>query len=257
MTSLRALLLNKDGFPELEDLPHRWERTYEKRPIGSPELRQVLLLWWYERMASTKPWAWEGLRRLLIALRERGEEIPDPLIAWALDVACELRKPPRRKRGPLRTDHRDVRMLEVLEILLIKGRKKGSRDCRNRARDEPVARCRSGGCSQGEGAGPHAYDQLAWFLALRREHLLFSGRRSFPATRVPVRTPSFGANGEPSPSPSRLVASAGSHGSRRETNDPRRTQGKPHRPRMQFRGRASPASSASILAPSNDTRAVT
>ena len=109
----RAFLLNEDGKSHrLADLPRKWDRPGRT----APDVYRVLLVWHYNRIADTKPWAWEGLCNLLNHLRDNEEEIPDHLLSWALDFACGRRTPPKLV-GRKPDDDRNARILRTLEDL--------------------------------------------------------------------------------------------------------------------------------------------
>ncbi len=102
----------------LANLPAMWTRASIFSPAD--DLIRELLVWHYDRMADTKPWAWEGLGQLLTTLRARKEEIHPRLHSWALDVASGRRTPPRPV-GRKANDERDARFLYVLETLQGRG----------------------------------------------------------------------------------------------------------------------------------------
>ena len=118
---LKAFLNNTDGhYAELADLPFWWDNT--PPDARDPELpnysRRQMLLASYSNWAFTKPWAWEGLRRLLDTLTERREPIPDTLQLWANAAASGRRKPPDlHKRGRKDETERDVRIIDAIRVM--------------------------------------------------------------------------------------------------------------------------------------------
>ena len=117
---LREFLLNKDSrYPSLEDLPYRWEQIPADEPsrIAPQYPHRVMLLGWYSNWAYTKPWAWEGLRRLLDMLLERHAPIPGLLQRWANQAASRQRLPPNRSGAPEKDDRND-RIVHALRVLL-------------------------------------------------------------------------------------------------------------------------------------------
>ncbi len=79
--------------------------------------QRLILIVSYSNWAFTKTWAWEGLRRLLAELIERGEPVPLALrLAWSDPFAAGRRKPPSRRGRPDKTD-RDARITHVLRAL--------------------------------------------------------------------------------------------------------------------------------------------
>ena len=116
---LRAFIDNEDGsFPELADLPFWWDQTPD---APDPELpnysqRQILIAS-YSNWAFTKHWAWEGLRRLLDVLLERGEPVPEILReVWSDPVAAGRREPPSRLGRPDKAE-RDARLTHAVRLL--------------------------------------------------------------------------------------------------------------------------------------------
>ena len=124
MDDLREFLLNVDDkFPELADLPYWWEQI--PADAVDPDLPNYrardLLVWGYSNWAFSKPWAWEGLRRLLDTLLERREPIPAPLQRWALAVASGRRKPPGTGRGRPDEGERNARIIHAFRVLQNQG----------------------------------------------------------------------------------------------------------------------------------------
>lgn len=127
---IRAFVDNEDdSFPELADLPAAWDATPpDLRDSNFPDhsARHALILS-YINWAFTKRWAWDGLNRLLAALEERREPVPDYLKDWACSVVS------RRYTGKLKIpskpgnprdaaqDDRDFRIMRVYNVLLQKG----------------------------------------------------------------------------------------------------------------------------------------
>lgn len=122
---IRAAVLNEDGtFPELRDLlPHSWDRIpADAMDADLPRYTQrTTLLASYSNWAFTKPWAWEGLRRLLEMLRDRNEPIPEILQWWAYDVAIGRRKPPGSGRGRPAKSERNARIVGAMRMLRAHG----------------------------------------------------------------------------------------------------------------------------------------
>ena len=112
-----------DYWPTLADLPHWWDRIPPDAMDGDlPDYTQrTMLLVAYSNWAFTKPWAWEGLRRLLETLRERRELIPDILESWAYDVAAGRRRIPGQGRGRKENAERNARIIHSLRVLATQG----------------------------------------------------------------------------------------------------------------------------------------
>ena len=110
---LRACLAGEAEYEVigLTDLPTMWDRA----PDEGIDRIQLLLVYW--NLALSKPWAWRGLERLLLVLRERGEPIPDMLQEWALCVACKQLTEPAQKRGRKRKDERNARIVHAFLVL--------------------------------------------------------------------------------------------------------------------------------------------
>ena len=115
---LRGVL--KDTNPvitKLADLPSVWRDT----PAGEPDPdhpgfpNRTALLDSYIGMADTQPPAREGLRSLLREMRESGEDVPTPLVWWAVDQFVQGDPPPKRGR-PEEAD-RDFRVWVVYGLL--------------------------------------------------------------------------------------------------------------------------------------------
>ena len=121
---LRDFIDNPDGwFPELEDLPVWWDLIPPDEladELPSYRERDVLIMS-YSNWAFSKPWAWEGLRRLLETLRERREAIPEPLAAWAFAVATGSRTEPGTGPGRPTEAERDFRIAVVVRRLRADG----------------------------------------------------------------------------------------------------------------------------------------
>ena len=106
---------------KLADLPSVWRDT----PAGEPDPdhpgfpNQTALLYSYIGMADTQPQAREGLRSLLGEMRESGEDVPTPLVWWAVDQFVQGNPPPKRGR-PEEWD-RDLRVSVVFSMLLLEG----------------------------------------------------------------------------------------------------------------------------------------
>ncbi len=124
MDDLREFLRNEDGtFPGLADLPYWWDQI--PADAVDPDLPNYrardMLVWSYWNWAFSRPWAGEGLRRLLITLRERGEPIPDSLQQWAVDVASGRREQLDTGRGRPREDERNARIMHAFRVLRNQG----------------------------------------------------------------------------------------------------------------------------------------
>ena len=120
MDKLRAFLTNEGGqFAELADLPYWWDSI--PPDALHPELTRypvrTILLASYSNWAVTKPWAWEGLRRLLKVLLDRREPIPEILQWWANAYAAGTRKPPGQRRGRPENSERNNRLMHAMRIL--------------------------------------------------------------------------------------------------------------------------------------------
>ena len=102
---------------ELADLPSLWRdaplESYGSNHLGLPDRWTLLAI--FIDMADTKPWAREGLRRLLRELLEKDGPIPDPLVRWVLHQFARGDPAPRRGR-PEESD-RNFRVLAVFEVL--------------------------------------------------------------------------------------------------------------------------------------------
>ena len=66
-------------------------------------------------LADTKPWAWEGLERLLNYLLENGEPVPRRLYLWGLHQYMTGR--PARRPGRPEKSERDLRVAVVFTML--------------------------------------------------------------------------------------------------------------------------------------------
>ncbi len=66
-------------------------------------------------LADTKPWAWEGLERLLNYLLENGEPVPRRLHLWGLHQYMTGR--PARRPGRPEKSERDLRVAVVFTML--------------------------------------------------------------------------------------------------------------------------------------------
>ena len=120
MDDLREFLFNEDGMsPELADLPYWWEQIPpDQRATDMPKHRERdVLISCYSNWAFTKPWAWEGLRRLLETLMERREPIPEALQCWANAAASGQRKPPGTGRGRPQEGERNARIMHAFRVL--------------------------------------------------------------------------------------------------------------------------------------------
>lgn len=120
MDRLRTFLKNGgENFHELADLPFWWD--YFPPDAMSPDMpsytKRTMLLVSYSNWAFTKPWAWEGLRRLLRVLLERREPIPGILQEWAYAYAVGTRKRPGQRRGRKENSERNARVMHALRIL--------------------------------------------------------------------------------------------------------------------------------------------
>ena len=73
---------------------------------------------WIEA-SRTHRHAWEGVQRLLRILRAQDQPLPLALLVWALDVADETRKPPKRRRGrdARQNEFRNRRILIAIGML--------------------------------------------------------------------------------------------------------------------------------------------
>ena len=124
---LREFLLNENReFPELADLPRRWDMIPPDAVTTHPDLLPIYtqrdtLLASYSNWAFTKRWAWEGLRRLLETLTERQEPIPEILQSWANAASVGSRQQPGQGRGRPPEDERDNRMRLALAVLRAEG----------------------------------------------------------------------------------------------------------------------------------------
>ena len=127
---IRAFVENEGGsYPELADLLAWWDATGpDARAPDLPNYsaRHVLILS-YVNFAFTKRWAWDGLNRLLVALEERREPIPDALKDWAGSVVSRrfrgaLNVPRKQGGGPFaHKDDRDFRIMRVYNALREEG----------------------------------------------------------------------------------------------------------------------------------------
>ena len=117
-------IINEEGyFPELADLPI-WLGAFppDIRSSKFPAFpMRDILLYSYVNWSHTKPWAWEGLRRLLRTLLERGEPIPEILQEWANAKASEKIEPPGQGRGRKENADRDARIMAILRAFRSKG----------------------------------------------------------------------------------------------------------------------------------------
>ena len=102
---------------ELADLPSLWRNappeSSDSNHLGLPD--RLTLLAMFIDIADTKPWAREGLRRLLRELLAKGEPVPGMLISWAVHQFAWGEPAPRRGR-PEDSD-RNFRVLAVFEVL--------------------------------------------------------------------------------------------------------------------------------------------
>ena len=113
MDKLADFLKNENGqYSELADLPLWWDAIPPdtRDPNHSNYLMRDIMIFSYMNWSFTKPWAWEGLKRLLNTLLERGEPIPEPLQKWANCFASGKRIPPN-KRGRKENSERDARIM--------------------------------------------------------------------------------------------------------------------------------------------------
>ena len=135
----------------LEDLPFWWAAIPpdERDPNLPDYLMRDTSLISYSNWAFTKPWAWEGLRRLLDTLLERREPIPEFLQEWANNVASGRRKPPEKlgRREKLRTQCENHDSLSHISLGRVFARK-GNRN--HRRHNPPLPRGREISHSQGE-----------------------------------------------------------------------------------------------------------
>ena len=88
------------AIPKFADLPSAWRDAPdgEPDPDHSDFFNRAALLRTYIGIAETAPWAREGLRSLLRELRESGEDVPAPLVWWAVDQCVQGDPPPKRGR---------------------------------------------------------------------------------------------------------------------------------------------------------------
>lgn len=130
LDDIRAFIENEDGsYPKLADLPAWWDATDPdaRAPDLPNHLARDVLIWSYSNWAFTKRWAWEGLNRLLVALQDRREPIPDALKDWACTVVARQHqgtlKVPAKPRNPryAANDDRDVRIMRVYNVLRREG----------------------------------------------------------------------------------------------------------------------------------------
>ena len=116
-TAIAAYVRNDDGHhPGLADLPTRWYQ----QPCP---YRRDLLLWYYVRASLGKRAAWDGLHRLLVTLKGRGEAVPEPLQEWACHVAAGVISPSRENSSPnfANQDDRNDRIEHVYATLIDDG----------------------------------------------------------------------------------------------------------------------------------------
>ena len=123
---IRVFVENEDGgYPEVADLPAWWDATDpDARASYSPRYsaRHELIVS-YVNWAFTKRWAWDGLHRLLVALEERREPIPEALKDWACSVVSRqfrgaLKIPPRLRSPRFAPqDGRDFRIMRIYNVL--------------------------------------------------------------------------------------------------------------------------------------------
>ena len=118
---LRAYLLNEREFPDLADLPIRWDGIPADAhlPHSNRRKRDDLVEGYYI-WSQSKPWAWEGLQRLKETLLERQEPMPWILEHWAHEADSGQRKCPSRVGRPPE-DARDIRIWGVHDALLEEG----------------------------------------------------------------------------------------------------------------------------------------
>ncbi len=122
--SLAEFLNDETGFyPTLADLPYWWDRIPpDAMDSNLPNYTQrTTLLAAYNNWAFTKPWAWEGLQRLLGTLRDRQEPIPDILQWWAYAVASGRWQSPGQGRGRKENAERNARIMHSLSVLTNQG----------------------------------------------------------------------------------------------------------------------------------------
>lgn len=112
MNDVLRELLSEDSRFGLSNLPYWWDQF-------EPEERTGLLVF-YCTWFTVKPWAWEGLRRLLETLMERREPIPVALQRWATFNAIGRIRPPTRV-GPPNKDDRDLRIFAYFRSLRRRG----------------------------------------------------------------------------------------------------------------------------------------
>lgn len=104
--------------PSRADLPYLWDQIPPDQAAGVPNCTERdLLLAGYVNWAATKPWAWEGLRRLLEVLRERDEPIPRILQWWAYAAVIGNTKAPGTGRGRPEKADRNVRIMVAYRTL--------------------------------------------------------------------------------------------------------------------------------------------
>ena len=109
------------AIPELSDLLGLWEATLpdELDPDHPECLLRESYVYACTVLADTKPWAWEGLERLLNYLLENGEPLPRLLHSWALNQYMTGRPAPRPGR-PEKSE-RDLRVSVVFTMLRCDG----------------------------------------------------------------------------------------------------------------------------------------
>ena len=127
---IRAFIENEDGsYPALADLVARWDSLApDARAPDLPDyLARDVLIWSYSNFAFTKRWAWDGLNRLLVALEDRREPVPNALKDWACSVVSRkfrgtLKIPPKSRNPRFAPqDDRDFRIMRVYDVLRYAG----------------------------------------------------------------------------------------------------------------------------------------
>ena len=109
------------AIPKLSDLPGLWreyppEASDPNHPAYADRMTWLVL---YIVLANSKPWAREGLRKLLRALLENDEPVPPLLSGWVNDQFAQGEPTPSRGR-PEESD-RNFRVLTVYTWLWIHG----------------------------------------------------------------------------------------------------------------------------------------
>ena len=111
--------------PERADLPSWWrwvspEMPHRRNP--NIPLRPALLRT-YVHFSDTKPWAKDGLRRLLREFLDNGEDVPEILKEWALHQCAK--DTPTPSRGQPEEADRDLRVCALFVLVRKNG---GSRE---------------------------------------------------------------------------------------------------------------------------------